>query len=269
MPTQGHSLIDIQSSPDTRGIALQKVGVKDVTVPLNIVQKDGHSQMVSAKVTMSVDLPATEKGTHLSRFIIQLAENSRSKAFCYNLKDILQDTVDRLGSQNAFIKIDFPYFIERKSPVSEMLAPMAYNCSFSASLMNGQYDFALGLDVPITTLCPCSKAISKYGAHNQRASIEAQLRLDTQADHEVLWIEDLVASLEECGSCPVYPILKREDEKYVTERAYENPKFVEDVIRESIKLFQSLPTIVGYEIKVEAFESIHGHNAWAYQKENM
>lgn len=261
-------LIDVQAYPDTRGVAIQKVGVKDVEIPISIVQKNGQTQVVFAKVTLSVGLSKQEKGTHLSRFIIQLSERSRDKAFCCSLKGFLEETRKRLDSDSAYMKIDFHYFIDKKSPVTGMVAPMAYLCRFEAALAS-TYQFALGVEVPIATLCPCSKAISDYGAHNQRAVIRAKVLMDTRNDHQMVWIEDLVERLEECASCPVYPILKREDEKYVTERAYDNPKFVEDVIRECVLAFDEIPAVTGYEVSVEAFESIHGHNAWAYQNQGF
>lgn len=263
-------LLDVQNSLDSRGIALQKVGVKNVEIPVHILQKDGGTQLVTASVTLSVDLAEEYKGTHLSRFIIQLAERSESKAFCYNLQAFLEETRQRLGSQAAHIEMGFRYFVKKASPVTGMVAPMAHQCSFSASLSsNNEYQFMLGIEVPVATLCPCSKAISDYGAHNQRAMIRANILLDTQHDNQVLWIEDLVAALDECASCPVYPILKRADEKYVTERAYDNPKFVEDVMRECVATLRNVSSVKGFQLEVEALESIHGHNAWAYQKEGL
>ncbi len=261
-------LIDVQSHADARGIALHKVGVKNVEVPIYVLQKDGRTQMVAASITISVDLPAEQKGTHMSRFVIQLAEKSTSKAFCYNLRDFLRETQQRLKSNTAHIEMNFRYFIHKEAPVTKIPAPVAYQCSFGASLTGEEdYKFVLGLEMPIATLCPCSKAISDYGAHNQRAIIRAKLALDTQSDYEVLWLEDLVKAFDECASCPIFPVLKREDEKYVTERAYDNPKFVEDVIRECVAVLQTYPSVTGYELEVEALESIHGHNAWAYQQE--
>lgn len=263
-------LEDIQNTPDSRGIDLQKVGVKNVEVPVHIVQKNGRSQMVAASVTLSVGLSREHKGTHLSRFIIQLAESTENKAFCYNLKGFLQDTQTRLGAKSSHIAMDFRYFVNKKSPISKMEAPMAFPCRFEASLHgDNDYTFTLGLEVPIATLCPCSKAISDYGAHNQRAVIRVNLTLDTENDHQVVWIEDLVSALDECASCPVYPILKRADEKYVTERAYDNPKFVEDVIRECVAMLREIPSVQRFQVEVEALESIHGHNAWAYQEEDL
>ncbi len=264
------TLEDVQRSVDTRGIAIQQVGVKQVDLPLNILQKDGHPQRVAASVSLSVKLPAEAKGSHLSRFMIQLAHYYQNHAFCYDLKNFLEDTQERLETDAAYLKMDFRYFIEKKAPVTDYQAPMAYPCRFEASLEAGQpYQFVLGVEIPIATLCPCSKAISEYGAHNQRAIIHARMALSMADDHQVLWIEDLIDKLEECGSCPVYPILKREDEKYVTERAYDNPKFVEDVIRDCILVLRGLPIVQGFELNIEAFESIHGHNAWASHREGQ
>jgi len=271
MPLQSlASLPDVQSHPDVRGIPIQKVGVRNVDVPLYVLQKDGHTQFVAANVSLSVSLSEVQKGAHLSRFIIQLAEESKSKAFCYKLDSFLAETKRRLQAQAAHIEIGFRYFADKQSPVTGHVAPMAYPCSFEASLDHeGNYHFILGVEVPIATLCPCSKEISDYGAHNQRALVRAKVLMDTHTDHEVVWIEDLVEAIDACASCPVYPVLKREDEKYVTERAYDNPKFVEDVIRECITALDAVASVSGFTLEVEALESIHSHNAWAFHTKNM
>jgi GTP cyclohydrolase I len=261
------TLEDVQGYQDTRGIALHKVGVKGVDLPLNLIQQNGRVQSVQARATMSIGLAEHYKGAHMSRFIIQLAHWSKNHAFCRNLREFLQEAQHRHDAQSAQIKLDFRYFIDKAGPVSGETAPMAYNCSFQAELDgDDQYQFTMAVEVPIATLCPCSKEISDYGAHNQRALIRANLVLDTQHDHMVPWIEDIVAALDECASCPVYPAVKRADEKWMTERAYDNPKFVEDVMRDVVKTLAQFPAVVGYELEVEALESIHGHNAWAYQK---
>lgn len=261
-------LTDVQSTQDNRGIAIQQVGVSHVDMPLKIMQKDGLAQTVQATITMSVGLPKEEKGTHMSRFIKQLNASYKNKIFGFDLREFLAETKELLQSTSARIKMDFNYFIDKKAPVSGISAPMAYKVSFDATL-NEQavYDFTLGITVPMANLCPCSKAISDYGAHNQRCEIRAGLQISPSDDHKVVWIEDVVKAMDECSSCPVYPILKREDEKYVTERAYDNPKFVEDVIREAIMALRIMPGVTGFEVEVEAFESIHGHNAWAKHSE--
>ena len=263
-------LIDVQNSSDTRGIALQRVGVKQVMLPLVIAQKNGQPQTVTATIQMNANLSASDKGTHLSRFMIQLAESSAERSFCYKLDDFLLDTCQRLGATQANIEIAFPYFIQKPAPVSGLAAPMAYPCQFSASLQSpSTYAFVLSVEVPVTTLCPCSKAISDYGAHNQRAALRAQLRLDMSPNSKTVWIEDIIQTLEACASCAVYPILKRTDEKFVTEYAYDHPRFVEDVIRDAILALRQTPGVLGFTLDVEAFESIHAHNAWAWHHEGL
>jgi GTP cyclohydrolase IB len=271
---KSHSLLDVQGLDDTRNIALQQVGVKEVAIPMSVLQKDGKIQHVTALARLSVGLPGEFKGTHMSRFIIQLAEWSHDKVLSVNLKEFLVETTQRLNAPSAQTEIKFKYFIDKKAPVSNMSAPMAYDCSFNGSIdlaasPTAQYQLTLGIIIPIATLCPCSKAISDYGAHNQRAELKVQVHLDANLDHPVVWIEDLVAHLEECASCPVYPLVKREDEKFMTEKAYDNPKFVEDVARDAILALREYPGVTGFSIEVEALESIHGHNAWTAHQENF
>lgn len=267
--TRPETLLDVQGLADTRGIDLQQVGVKNVTVPMNIVQKDGKLQAVTAVATMSVGLSKEHKGTHMSRFIIQLSEWSRDKVLSLNLREFLEEAKQRLTAPAAFLDLKFNYFIQKKAPVSNMSAPMAFECTFSGKLVGNDYRLELGVVVPIATLCPCSKAISDYGAHNQRAEIRCKVVLDTETEHPIVWIEDLVAALEACSSCPVFPLVKREDEKFMTEWAYDHPKFVEDVIREAIAVLREYPHVKGFDLEVDALESIHGHNAWAVHQENF
>ncbi|MBX2860882.1 MAG: GTP cyclohydrolase I FolE2 [Vampirovibrio sp.] len=264
-------LLDVQNLQDHREIDLQRVGVSRVMVPMNVVQKNGNLQPVTAKATMSVGLGKAYKGTHMSRFISQLTEWSKDKHLSLDLQDFLAEAKERLKAPSAQIQLDFQYFIDKKAPVTGISAPMAYACRFDASLgaTATDYDFMLGVTAPISTLCPCSKAISDYGAHNQRAEIRAEVLIDTQTPHPMIWIEDLVEALDTCASCPVFPFLKREDEKWVTERQYDNPKFVEDVMRDAIALLREFPGVKSFNLEVEALESIHGHNAWcAHQEEN-
>jgi GTP cyclohydrolase IB len=264
-------LEDVQAYPDHRGIALQMVGVSQVQMPLVILQKDGLKQHVAAKIRLSVDLAKEEKGTHLSRFIIQLNESSKNNdVLSIKLESFLQETRQRLGSQAAQIKMEFPFFYDKKSPVSDFFAKMAYNCAFEAKLLpTDQTQIFMSLEAPIATLCPCSKQISDYGAHNQRALIRVKLFLASQTEQQMVWIEDVIEALDQAASCPVYPILKRADEKYVTEKAYDTPKFVEDVIRDVIGILRDQKGVDGFEVEVEALESIHAHNAWAYHTESM
>ena len=258
-------LKDIQNQGDKRGIDIQKVGVNGVEVPLLIERKNADSQMVSAKARLSVTLPHSYRGTHMSRFIEVLSEYSQKNILGADIKGLLIDVQKKLESNCAHVKFDFKYFITKKAPVSEMEFPVGYDCSFQGDLMDDDYKFILAVKVPITTLCPCSKEISKYSAHNQRTMVKVKVSYD---EKDMIWIEDLVELIESCGSSQVYSILKRCDEKYVTEAAYENPKFVEDVLRDVIQLLEDNKKVTSYEVEVEAQESIHNHNAWAWQSKN-
>lgn len=258
-------LKDIQNQNDKRGIDIQKVGVNGVEVPLIIDRKDADSQVVSAKARLSVTLPHNYRGTHMSRFIEVLSDYSSKNRLGIDIKGLLIDVKKRLESQSAHVKFEFKYFINKKAPVSAMEFPVGYDCSFQGDLTGEEYKFILGVKVPITTLCPCSKEISKYSAHNQRTMVKVKVSYD---ENDIIWIEDLVEKIESCGSSQVYSILKRCDEKYVTETAYENPKFVEDVLRDVICLLKNDEKVKFYEVEVEAQESIHNHNAWAWQSES-
>lgn len=266
-------LPDVQQTEDLRGIELWKVGVKNFEIPMQLREKAGGKQSVHAIATMSVGLSKTRKGVHMSRFVLQLSEWSRSRVFALDLRPFLQEAMERLDAESAHVELAFRYFIEKKAPVTGTSAPMAFGCKFDASLekrsRGEEYRFILSVDVPIGNLCPCSKEISDYGAHNQRAFIRAQALLDSSPSAPVVWIEDLIAGLEEASSCPVYPFLKRPDEKHVTETQYENPKFVEDVIRDATLVLRDFPGVQGFSLEVEAFESIHDHNAWAAHKERF
>ncbi len=268
--SQFSTLLDVQGLADQRGVTLNQVGIKNVEVPMQVLQKDGKSQTVQASATLSVGLPAEFKGTHMSRFVILLNEWSRTKKLCLNLQEFLEELKTRLDAPSAYIELKFKYFIDKPAPVSQMSAQMAYECTFKGSLSeDGHYRLMVGVLVPCATLCPCSKAISDYGAHNQRAEIQANVLIDPEPEHRVVWIEDLIAGLEATSSCPVYPLIKRVDEKFITEKAYDNPKFVEDVIRESTLFLRGYKGITGFSLEVEALESIHAHNAWAAHAENF
>ena len=260
-----NELKDIQNQNDKRGIDIQKVGVNGVDVPLIIERKNADNQVVCAKARISVTLPHSYRGTHMSRFIEILSDYSRRNILGVDIKGFLLDVCKKLESKSAHVKFDFKYFINKKAPVSEMEFPVAYDCSFQGDLNEEDYNFILGVKVPITTLCPCSKEISKYSAHNQRTMVKVKV---SYKDNEMIWIEDLVEAIESCGSSQIYSILKRCDEKYVTETAYENPKFVEDVLRDVVGLLKENEKITFYEVEVEAQESIHNHNAWAWQSEH-
>ncbi len=257
-------LKDVQKQNDKRGIDIQKVGVNGVDVPLIIERKNEKSQVVSAKARLSVTLPHNYRGTHMSRFIEVLSDYSKKNLLGVDIKGLLKDVCDKLESNASHVKFDFKYFINKKAPVSGIEFPVGYDCSFQGDLNGEDYKFILGVKVPITTLCPCSKEISKYSAHNQRTTVKVKVSYN---ENDMIWIEDLVDAIEECGSSQIYSILKRKDEKYVTEKAYENPKFVEDVLRDIICMLKNNKKITFYEVEVEAQESIHNHNAWAWQSE--
>jgi GTP cyclohydrolase IB len=266
---QGLSLEDVQGKQDTRGISLQRVGVSQVEMPIRLVQKNGQPQTVAATAKMSVDLPAHEKGTHMSRFIIQLAQWSEEKVLSLNIAEFLTEMKARLKAHSAQLDLTFKYFINRQAPVSAMSAPMGYLCQIRGRIEGEQISILMGVTVPCSTLCPCSKAISDFGAHNQRAEIRATLQLDTAHSHPMVWLEDIIAGLEETASCPVFPLLKRADEKWVTERQYTNAKFVEDVIRDATLMLRQTQGVSCFSLEVEALESIHAHNAWVAHAENF
>jgi len=249
-------LHDVQQLRDTRRIPINKVGVKDISYPIIVMDKSRSVQHTIARVNMYVDLPHHFKGTHMSRFI-EILNIYREKIALDKMEIILQKMKDKLGASSAHLEIQFPYFIEKKAPVSGAASLMEYTCEFNASLAD-EFDFVLGVKVPVTSLCPCSKELSRYGAHNQRSIMTVQVRY-----REFLWIEDLIETIESCGSSPVYSLLKREDEKFVTEAAYENPRFVEDMVREATMRLAAMDSITWFSVEAENYESIHKHSAYA------
>ena len=260
---------DVQNQKDTRGVEIQKVGVKGVELPLTIQRKDAHDITIYSTAKVGVSLPAHYKGTHMSRFVEVLNEWRNKRMLGIDVKGCLETIVDRLNAKSGYLKFDFKYFIDKLSPVTKVSAPMCYECSFEGVLENygeedEEYRFYLGVKVPVATLCPCSKEISEYGAHNQRALVSVRI---TYPEDEHIWLEDLINDIENCASSELYPLLKREDEKYVTEHAYDNPKFVEDVLRDVVLLLRNNDIIDSFEVECESIESIHNHSAWAYQQE--
>ena len=258
---------DVQNISDDRGFAIQNVGVSDVHLPFLIKTKAGSFQSVLAKINLTVNLPKEYKGTHMSRFIGILSEWSQKPVSSKEMEFILTDTIDKLDAEYAQMDIHFKYFVEKAAPVSGLKSMLDVDCTFSATLTKGQpLDFTLGTEVPFTSLCPCSKEISAYGAHNQRGLMKVKIKY---ASGKFIWIEDLVSLLEAEGSCPVYPLLKREDEKYVTEYAYENAKFVEDVLRDLVLSLRKEKHVRWFEIQCENYESIHNHSAYARHVESV
>lgn len=255
---------DIQNTQDNRNVDIQKVGINNLDLPLIVQRKNSSDQVVSAQARACVSLPRNYKGTHMSRFVEVFNEWRTKNLLGVDIKGCLEKIIKKLNAKSGELKFKFKYYIDKKSPVTKMTAPMSYDCSFEGKINNGDYKFILGVKVPVTTLCPCSKEISQYGAHNQRALISVKVSYD---ENEQIWLEDLIELVESCSSCQLYSLLKRQDEKYVTEHAYENPKFVEDVLRDVVVKLRKHPLINEFEIECEAYESIHNHSAWAYQKE--
>lgn len=247
---------DVQGAADARNIAIDKVGVKSVRYPITLKQACGGEQHTIATINLYVSLPKHKKGTHMSRFLEILNAHHRAITPA-QIIPILHEMKTKLDAADAHIEMTFPYFIEKEAPVTRAKGLMDYLVTFEGA-SNGYDDFILGVRCPATSLCPCSKEISLYGAHNQRCEITARVRTS-----KLLWIEDLVRIMEAAASAPVYAVLKRPDEKFVTEQAFDNPKFVEDIIRDLAGALDKEERITWYQVQSENFESIHNHNAYA------
>lgn len=248
---------DVQSTSDERRVAIDRVGVKEVIYPIRLRTPDGGEQTTVASVNMYVALPHYQKGTHMSRFLEVLNEEASDPITPDRIPQIARAICKRLNAETAHFEASFTYFIKKLAPVSKMPGLMDYRVTFECTA-NGTTDFIMGVSAPATSLCPCSKEISAYGAHNQRCRIEAKVRFKGN-----MWIEELVQLLEKAASCPVFAVLKRPDEKYVTEAAFDNPKFVEDIVRDLAVALEANDKITWFSINSENFESIHSHNAYA------
>ncbi|MBL4590976.1 MAG: GTP cyclohydrolase I FolE2 [Phycisphaerales bacterium] len=248
---------DVQGAADFRQVAIDRVGVKDVIYPMKLATRDGGEQTTVASISMYVALPQEQKGTHMSRFLEVLNEHKCQPFRPEDIPVITKKIKERLNAEEAHFEASFTYFIEKPAPVTKQTGLMNYEVTFACS-SNSHEDFVMTVAAPATSLCPCSKEISEYGAHNQRCKIQASVRTDG-----VMWIEDLAELLEGAASHPVYAVLKRPDEKYVTEKAFDNPKFVEDIVRDLAMALDNEERIVQYSISSENYESIHSHNAYA------
>ncbi|GJM19630.1 MAG: GTP cyclohydrolase FolE2 [Phycisphaeraceae bacterium] len=257
LKTANNPIPDVQASPDDRMVAIDKVGVTGVTYPMTLETPEGGKQPTVAQISMYVALPHTVKGTHMSRFLEVLNERRCQPITPDRIPELTRTIKERLNADHAHFEASFTYFIEKKAPVTGMPGLMNYDVTFECTA-NAVDDFILGVKAPATSLCPCSKEISEYGAHNQRCTIEAKVRTNT-----TLWIEDLVTLLEAAASHPVYAVLKRPDEKFVTEKAYDNPKFVEDIVRDLALSLEDDDRIDWYSISSTNAESIHSHDAYA------
>lgn len=254
---------DVQGRGDSRGIPLDHAGVSDLRYPIVVLDRARERQQTVARIAMSVALPHEFKGTHMSRFI-EVLEAHRGEITLRTLPDILRDLKTRLAAQSARVEVGFPYFLERKAPVTGAAALMDYECTFVGE-SNGVDTFTMSVRVPVTSLCPCSKTISDYGAHNQRTYVTVEVRpTPTTGDGSgLLWIEELVETAEACASAPVYPLLKRPDERFVTMQAYDKPAFVEDIARDVALRLQEDPRVAWFRVHVRSDESIHNHCAYA------
>lgn len=251
-------MIDTQNLNDDRKVEIQKVGIKNIRYPITVLDRANGYQNVLASINMYVNLPHHFKGAHMSRFVEVLHEH-RDRINLQNFDKILEDLRNKLNAESAHLQVSFPYFIEKGAPITGAKGLMEYTCEFSGSFSQATRDFYVGITAPVTTLCPCSKEISDRGSHNQRGLILVKLWYK-----KFFWIEDIIALIEDSASCDVYAILKRPDEKYVTEKAYDNPMFVEDVVRSVALKLDAHPNISGYSVEAETMESIHNHSAYAY-----
>lgn len=251
------ALHDVQSGRDHRELRIDKVGVRGLRFPIQIRDKARQHQNTIATISMCVDLPKEFKGTHMSRFIEVLNAHG-SIVHVENIEDILHEMQAKLHAATAHLEMEFPFFLTKKAPVTGKAGVMDYTARFSATASGREIDFVLTVIVGVTTLCPCSKAISRYSAHNQRGNVTVAIRSD-----KIVWIEDLIALVEASASSELYSLLKRQDEKAVTERAYENPVFVEDLVRNVALKLNAHRDVTWYRVEAENFESIHNHNAYA------
>ena len=249
---------DVQNQRDHRNIPIDRVGIKNLKYPITVRDKREGYQPTVATIDMYVNLPHKDRGTHMSRFV-EMLHLFRPEVSLKNFDVILQEMKRHLNAASAHIDITFPYFIEKKAPVSESIGLMDYTCRIIGdSEENGKTDLVSEVIVPISSVCPCSKEISDAGAHNQRGQVRLQIRFK-----KFIWLEDMIELVENSASCDVFSILKRVDEKHVTEAAYANPKFVEDIVRDIAMQLNKDENITWFTVSAENFESIHNHSAYA------
>ena len=249
--------VDVAAQADERGIAIDKVGVKRIRYPIVVLDRAHGAQHTVATCNMYVNLPHRFKGTHMSRFI-EILNTYRGEISVNNFMDILKNIRDCLDAESAHLEVEFPYFIEKEAPVSKARGLMEYRCRMTGAIDGGKMDLKVEVCVPVNTLCPCSKAISDRGAHNQRGEVCIGFRTD-----RFIWIEEMIEIAESSASSSVFSVLKREDEKFVTEAAFDSPVFVEDVVRNVAERLEAIDHITWYSVDVENFESIHNHSAYA------
>jgi GTP cyclohydrolase I len=252
----GNVMVDVQGSADNRNIPIQKVGIRDIRYPVTVRDRSHETQGTVASVSLSVNLPHNYRGTHMSRFV-EVLDRFKNEVSYHTLDVMLMETKRLLNAEESHVEIAFPFFLRKKAPVSGMESTMSYDCVISASYAS-HLTISTRVAVPVHTLCPCSKEISRVSAHNQRGTISITVGMT-----KFIWIEDLIEIAEAAASSPVYALLKREDEKHITEHAYDNPRFVEDVVREATLRLERLPGLRFFTVEAENMESIHNHSAYA------
>jgi len=250
---------DTQNQRDYRNIPIDKVGIKNLRYPITVLDRRNGYQHTVASINMYVDLPHKYKGTHMSRFV-ELLHLFRPEVSLKRISVVLEKMKKHLNAASAVIEVTFPYFIEKKAPVSQSPGLLDYTCRIiGSSHPDGKVDLISEVIVPISSVCPCSKEISEIGAHNQRGEVRLSTRFK-----KFIWMEDMIELVEACASCEVYSVLKRVDEKCVTERGFSNPKFVEDIVRDIAKKIKEDSNITWFSVSAENFESIHNHSAYAH-----
>lgn len=250
---------DTQGKKDSRKLPIDKVGIKNIQYPIHVTNQSGKTQGTLGTFEMYVNLPHDQKGTHMSRFV-EILNDQKDHLSLENMGYILNEMKNRLESETAFLKVSFPYFVEKESPVTRSKSYMDYTVTITGE-SNSTVLITLSVDVPVTTLCPCSKSISEYGAHNQRGLVRIHARFNPSGTF--VDFEEIIHRVEKTSSCEVFALLKREDEKFVTEQAYENPVFVEDLVRDIALSLGQIDEIVWFNVEVTNFESIHNHDAYA------
>lgn len=255
-------LAEVQGVADARGVPINRAGIKAIRHPVKVVDKPGTVQHTIGSFNMSVSLAHQFKGVHMSRFV-ELLNGRDEELSIRSFEHMVRAMIEKLEADCGYLEMKFPYFIRKFAPVTRIPGLLDYDVTFAGEIINSRYQFSLQVVVPVTSLCPCSKQVASYGAHNQRSHMSILIR-----SNDSVWIEDVVGMTESQASCDLYSLLKRPDEKYITEKAYDNAKFVEDAVRDVAALLDEDPRIDAYVVESENFESIHNHSAYALIERN-
>ena len=255
-------IADVQSVRDTRRIAINRAGIRAIRHPVRVADKGGEIQHTVASFNMHVNLSHQSRGAHMSRFV-EILNSHDEELSVQSFERMVRAMVNKLETDSGDIEMSFPYFMRKTAPVSRIQSLLDYEVTFIGEIRNGSYKFFVKVVVPVTSLCPCSKQVSAYGAHNQRSHMTISVRSST-----FIWIEDMIRMVEDQASSELYSVLKRSDEKYVTEKAYDNPKFVEDAVRDLAAILNRDARVDAYVVESENFESIHNHSAYALIERN-